>query len=176
MRLFLALWPDAAVVRQIEAARQKLFGSHPPGRTISSDKLHITLQFLGHTEESSLDCIRQAAAAIRFPAFDLRLDHLGHWFRPRVVWLGCHQAPEALTTLVRDLNTGMAGCGFAPEERPFHPHLTLLRKVRRQPPQEIEPIVWHVDTFVLVESDTRPEGVQYRILERWPAQESAPQI
>jgi 2'-5' RNA ligase len=169
MRLFLALWPDATVVRQIEAVRQQLFDGRPPGRPVSSDNLHITLQFLGHTEEDNLDCIRQAAAAIRFPAFDLRLDHLGHWARPRVVWLGCHQFPEVLTTLVRDLNTGMSACGFAPEERPFHPHLTLQRKVRRLIPREIDPIDWHVDSFVLVESDTRPEGVQYRVIDRWPA-------
>ena len=174
MRLFLALWPDAGVVEQIEVARQQLFGGHTPGRPVRSDNLHITLQFLGSTEESTLACIRQAAGRIRFDAFDLALDHLGHWFRPRVVWLGCREVPVALSSLVRDLNAGMSGCGFVPEERPFHPHLTILRKVRRQSPQEIPAIHWHVDDFVLVQSDTRPDGVQYSVIDRWPAVKSTP--
>jgi 2'-5' RNA ligase len=169
MRLFLALWPDEAVLRRIETGRRQWFAARPPGRAVRRDNLHITLQFLGQTGEDNLDCIRQAAASVRFPAFDLSLDQLGHWARPRVVWLGCHRFPKALPSLVADLGTAMAGCGFATESRPFYPHLTLQRKVRRFVPREIEPIDWHVDAFVLVQSDTRPEGVEYRVIERWPA-------
>jgi 2'-5' RNA ligase len=169
MRLFLAIWPDDAVLRRIEAGRRQWFTGRPPGRPVGRANLHITLQFLGQTGEENLECIRQAAGSIHFPAFDLRLDHLGHWARPRVVWLGCHRLPEALPTLVADLNTAMAACGFAPETRPFHPHLTLQRKVHRFVPREIDPIDWRVDAFVLVQSDTRPEGVEYRVIGRWPA-------
>lgn len=173
MRLFLALWPDAAVVRQILALRRELFGDRAPGRPVAADNLHITLQFLGQTEAGQLDCIRQAASGIRFPAFDLVLDHLGHWPRPRVLWLGCHQVPTPLTALVQDLNAGLSGCGFTPEARPYHPHLTLQRKVRLAEAREIAPIHWRVESFVLAQSNTLPEGVQYQLLERWSTRTDA---
>jgi len=173
MRLFLALWPNAGVVRQIRALGQELFDERSSGRPVAADNLHITLQFLGQVEASQLDCIRQAAADIRFPAFELQLDHLGHWPRPRVAWLGCHQVPEALVSLVQSLNAGLSRCGFTPEARPYHPHLTLRRKVRQATPREIDPIPWHVEEFVLAQSNTLPEGVRYQVLARWPAHEDS---
>lgn len=170
MRLFLAVWPDAGVVRQVEQVCHQVFGERPPGRQVRRDNYHITLQYLGQTDCDGLDCVRQAAAALRFSPFDLCLDHLGHWPRPRVVWLGCRDLPPALSGLVRDLNLDLRTCGFAAPERPYHPHLTLLRKVSQPTALPIAPIHWRVTDFVLAESLSRPSGVEYRVLERWPAQ------
>jgi RNA 2',3'-cyclic 3'-phosphodiesterase len=51
------------------------------------------------------------------------------------------------------LAQGLAARGFALDERPFAPHLTLARKTgARLPPARIEPIAWDVREFALVRS------------------------
>lgn len=46
---------------------------------------------------------------------------------PGVVWVGVDQGREELQALHRDLESELETAGFAPEERPFTPHLTLAR-------------------------------------------------
>jgi len=60
-----------------------------------------------------------------------------------------------------------------PDKKPrFLAHTTLARQVR--PLSEgvevvIDPILWRVDGFSLVESTTLPTGVEYQVLATWPA-------
>ena len=49
-----------------------------------------------------------------------------------------------------------------------------MRKAMRGPTRpDIPPLAWRADSFVLVESLTLPEGVQYRVVRRWPLLPSA---
>lgn len=71
--------------------------------------------------------------------------------------------------LARDLLGSLVQRGFTPDLKPWRVHMTLARKVvnpRRH--GAIEPVEWNVEGFVLVESETLPEGPRYRVLERWP--------
>ena len=102
-------------------------------------------------------------------AFALQLNQLGHWPRPKVVWLGTTAVPNELVTLQRQLAQALQNCGFEPEKRPFHPHLTLLRKVQHGIPlTDIESIAWPVHDFALVRSNTLSTGVEYEVVARWP--------
>jgi len=70
---------------------------------------------------------------------------------------------------VAELWQGLAGCGFTPESRPFRAHVTLTRKGRSHPPQDLPaPIAWPVREFVLVSSLSVPEPPRYKVLQRWP--------
>jgi 2'-5' RNA ligase len=82
-------------------------------------------------------------------------------------------------TEARAARQGWRGRGFDPETRPFHVHVTLARHVRRDPFPEprrsrhehtvpIPPLEWPVDEFLLVESDTRPDGARYTVRRSWP--------
>ena len=126
------------------------------------------MAFLGNVSEEVADCVQQQAKQIVAPAFDLTLDTVGHWSRPKVVWLGCHDLPEVLRTLVSDLNTALRPCDYEPEYKDFKAHMTLMRKVSRKPkPFPVQPINWHINQFVLVESELDNTGSTYKVINQW---------
>jgi 2'-5' RNA ligase len=167
-RLFLALWPSAAV-RDALVEVQRLFPRRT-GRAVYGDNLHITLVFLGSTPAERRACIEEALSGIAAPGFTLQLDQLGYWRKPQVLWAGSGGVPAPLTALVEALTKAAAQCGHKPDTRPFLPHLTLFRKVRR-PPRDMPlmtPVPWPADSFALVESVTAAAGVRYEVLSTWP--------
>ena len=163
-RLFFALWPDAQVRHQLaEASRQ--WTRHP----VADANLHMTLQFLGARTAAELACCCEAAGKLRGEAFELQLDYLGGWAKPRVQWLGTRCIPPALLQLVDQLQTALVPCGIAPLIRRYVPHVTLSRK-EKDPRVEagLESVRWSVRDFVLAESVSTQRGVRYDVLQRWP--------
>ena len=89
------------------------------------------------------------------------------------------EAPADLEALQADATAAaVAAIGFAPEKRPFHPHVTLARcepfwprdaaeKFAAAFPGEIGP-PWVADHGVLFESKLSPRGARYREVERLP--------
>ena len=167
-RLFFALWPDDALREQLENV-VKTISKPEGGRLVPVENLHITLRFLGYMQAEKRQCAEQVAdRMVHHPPCQLVLDRLGHFPRPRVLWLGASQTPEPLTILARDFNQELKTCGLQPEQRPFHAHMTLMRKVNRTPTlPPIDPIEWPISQFALVESQTLPEGAKYEVLRFW---------
>ena len=166
-RVFLALWPNA----QVRSALVEVQRRFPPGtgRAVNPDNLHITLAFLGSTPVERLRCIEEALAGVAIPGFILQLDQLGHWRKPQVLWVGSETVPAPLTSLAETVTTAATRCGCQLDTRPFQPHLTLFRKVRK-PPRDLPvmtPIQWPAASFALVESVTAAGGVCYRVLKTW---------
>jgi 2'-5' RNA ligase len=171
-RLFFALWPDDAVRARLEELAMQAAGGN--GRAVAAQNQHITVVYIGPAAAEMRDCLCAQVDAIRCPPFELRLDQLGYWSRPRVVWLASSETPAALAILYRDLSERLRSCGYQPETRPFRPHATLVRKARRKPGMTMsEPVVWAVDRLCLVESLTEPAGVRYEVQRSWPLR-SAP--
>jgi 2'-5' RNA ligase len=169
-RLFFALWPDDALRVQLSKLNSRI-GAQLRGRKMRAENLHITLAFIGSVDESICECLQQMATTIQIPPFQLALDQLGHFPKPRVIWIGSNETPEPLQSLVTALKRAMLECGLEPEKRPFHTHLTLMRKVAKGIEfEQLQPLRWAVNDFCLVESHTLPEGVQYQVVQRWPLQ------
>ncbi len=168
-RLFFALWPDATVRQRIAVAGTRATAA-AGGRPVPPENYHLTLAFLGSVPAEHLPALLRVARAIRMQPFSLALDHTGYWPRPRVAWLRPAVCPAALQQLVDDLWGGLAPLGFAPDSRTFKPHVSLVRKAPGGLGSRLaQPIVWAVDDFVLVRSETLPAGPVYSLLERFPA-------
>ncbi|HEY0720457.1 MAG TPA: RNA 2',3'-cyclic phosphodiesterase [Gammaproteobacteria bacterium] len=167
LRLFFALWPDEAVRLELVRISRQL--AVPPGaKRVVPDNLHLTMAFIGTQGPEVQACLEEQAAQIQLQPFSLTFDQLGFFAKPQVVWLGDRNPPQSLLQLAQALKQAQLRCGLEPETRPFQTHLTLLRKVRHPPaPFQPEPISWPVQEFVLVASETLPEGAQYRILRRF---------
>jgi len=167
LRLFFALWPDEAVRLALVRISHKL--ALPPGaKRVAPDNLHLTLAFIGTQGGEVQECLEQQAGMISVPPFTMNFDELGFFAKPQVVWLGDKHPPEPLLQLAQSLKQAQLQCGLEPESRPFQTHLTLQRKVRHpSEPFRPDPITWPVNEFVLVASETLPEGARYRIIRRF---------
>jgi 2'-5' RNA ligase len=165
-RHFFALWPERAVS---EGLAREAGQAAMRGRPQHPEDLHLTLVFLGQIGDAQRRCIESTADAIRGEPFTLRIDGIGYWRRPRILWAGPGETPEPLSQLVFDLQNGLKGCGFEPERRRYKPHVTLYRKVTHADPRVIEPAIeWPVRAFVLATSGGGAPGEpRYRVLRRW---------
>jgi 2'-5' RNA ligase len=132
IRTFIAV-ETSAVVReraltlidslQLSAADVKWVGAH---------QMHLTLKFLGDVPAADTDGLCQTVAEVaqQFPPLELVVRGAGAFpdlHRPRTVWLGVAKGLEPLTHLARELEHRLARLGYPPEDRGFHPHLTLGR-------------------------------------------------
>jgi len=166
-RLFFALWPEPALQQHLEQAAVALL-PRADGRWVRQENLHCTLLFLGAVKVAQRLCLEDAASLIRAEPFTLMLDHLGYFRRPQAAWLGCTTTPDALQALVGGLRYGAMSCGFTPETRAYEVHLTVVRRLRREPGRlPLLPITWQVNQFALMESVSKPGGVYYRPLRFW---------
>ena len=163
-RLFFALWPQPELREQLARLARDVPAD---GNPVADHNLHLTLVFLGNITADARNCL-SAAAELRAPRFTLTLDQIGYWLKPRVLWLGVSDIPDALVALVDGLNAALTKCGLTPEQRSYQPHVTLLRKAGR-PKREflVQPFEWKAESFCLVESSNEPDGVVYRILDSW---------
>jgi 2'-5' RNA ligase len=136
---------DAGHAALKEAIRELRVGCEKAGLQASwsrPDGYHLTVKFLGAVSPDRLRGVDRAVtgAAARHAAFTLRLAGMGAFpsdRAPRVLWVGVAQdeGHAALVALAREVETAVEPLGFAPESRPFSPHLTVarIRTPRRLP-------------------------------------------
>jgi len=166
-RLFFALWPDAATRAALDAAGLELAGRRV--RRVPAANLHLTLAFAGSVTGAVQACMEAAAPTVSVPPFELVIDTVGHFPRPRILWLGASAVPPALESLANGLRRALVDCGLAPEIRTFQAHVTLARKFGQPLPERpFTPVTWAVGDFALVESVHTDSGARYLPLRSWP--------
>jgi 2'-5' RNA ligase len=169
LRLFFALWPDAAT-RAAMARHAHAIAARCGGREVAARDLHLTLAFLGERTHSDALALGAGAAALVFKRFRLTLDQAGSWRRAGVAWLGSSQAPPALTMLHRSLLTMLAAEGTSIEPMHYLPHVTVARHITSTIAEPLgTPIAWTVDALCLVISELAPSGAKYEVMGSWPA-------
>lgn len=168
-RLFFALWPTESVRLDLNQLSQVVTQTQGiVGKIISPVNWHITLAFLGNVNIATKPCLEQAATTVTEQQFNLSLDQLGYWSNTHILWLGTSQTPAALTQLVTQLTAALSSCGYQPENRAFHAHITLMRKVNHIKKLPcITPIIWSIEDFCLVRSTLTTSGASYEVLARW---------
>jgi 2'-5' RNA ligase len=94
--------------------------------------IHLTLKFLGNIPSKRVteitEAIKEAARGIS--PFHLEISGLGAFpslRQARVLWVGIGGEVDKLSRLQQNIDSTLAPRGFAKEERPFVPHLTLAR-------------------------------------------------
>ncbi|MGH8551495.1 MAG: RNA 2',3'-cyclic phosphodiesterase [Methylococcales bacterium] len=159
-RLFFAIWPQAKVRERLQQSREMYCPRG--GRWTAPENLHVTLVFLGNVAVQLIPSIETAASEIDANAFGLNLDWLRIAPGKGMVWLAPRVVPPELLELVDALRSSLSGLDFEIEQRAYRPHMTLIRKMPGIFDQrEIEPVLWPVRSFALVESRHSRGGSEY---------------
>jgi 2'-5' RNA ligase len=168
MRLFFALWPDAAT-RAALAAWQPALQQTCGGRAVHAEGLHVTLAFLGEVEAGRLEALQLAAQEVSAAPFAVTLDRAQYWAHNHIVHAAAAQEPAALLQLAHDLQQNLLRHEFRLDARNFQTHVTLLRKAAcRSALPALPPLRWQLHDFVLVRSVLDAHGSRYEVLARFP--------
>jgi 2'-5' RNA ligase len=176
MRLFIGIPLSPAVIDELATLTTRLQSKADSLRWTGSESWHFTLQFLGNTSPEKLDCLLARLGELRSPPVPVRLEELGIFDRVGVFFAGIALTPE-LVSLQQRVTAATSLCGFLPETRPFHPHITLARakgQGRALPLRAIEARIQRraaftrflAQEFLLYESHLSPAGSRYESLAR----------
>lgn len=145
---------------------------------------HITLEFLGDTDEGSLpeltDELAAAVADSGVDPFTAAIGGLGVFPNLEyisVVWVGVREGGAQLARLHGAIEDRTVAMGFDPEEHDFTPHATLARMEHAGGKDLVQDVVENRDPDVgrvrvgevrLTESTLTPDGPEYATVERFP--------
>lgn len=140
----------------------------------------MTLQFLGSTDEIQQTCVVESLRTISVGPLPVRIAGLNFFERVGVFFAGVVLTPELLD-LQQRVTAATRPCGFVPEARPYHPHITLARIKARAGGKILAPLKQALDRgkvavdeeftaeeFLLYESFLGPEGSRYEVRARFP--------
>ena len=164
-RLFIALWPGAAVRREL-AARRDAWTWPRSASPVKTERLHVTLHFLGDVERDRIPDLADALA-VPFAPFSLQLVRHALWPHGIAV-LEPELTPSPLMHLHLRLAKALEGNRFVLDSRPYRPHVTLARRAGNAVlPAPTAPLNWSVDGYRLMESTTGLDG-GYTTLRSYP--------
>lgn len=179
IRSFLAIELPKTILERIKELQTEMKLARTDVRWVSPEKIHLTLKFFGDIEESKVDeIIRGIEEPVReTPPFSLKVQGMGafpHLKSPRVIWVGLVDEGGILIPFQKQLERSLEKAGFAPEKRPFQPHLTLGRVNSGRGRDEL---IWRIEKHgeegfgefgiekvVLFKSDLKPTGPIYTAL------------
>ncbi len=133
VRSFIAIeLPDELKQGLTQLEAQLKMSKQPWVKWVDPYSIHLTLKFLGSI---AVDRISEITGAMEeatqgISPFHLEVKDLGvfpNLRRVQVVWVGISGEVDKLSQLQQHLESNLARLGFAPETRPFTPHLTLAR-------------------------------------------------
>lgn len=168
MRLFIGLpIPDHLTHALAHHARTLAFAN---ASWTAAENMHLTLVFLGEVEEDRLPALRYELDELHWTPFQIQLTRLGSFSRAGVLFVEVEPTQRLLQLQVQ-VAAGMVRCGFALEERAYHPHITLARL--RQPARSIAEHTalpaslqrsFLADAVNLYRSHAAPAGSRYEVL------------
>ena len=150
-------------------------------RWVRAESIHLTMKFLGEVVESRMNALADrlsvSVAAVR-AGFRIESRGIGTFGGrlPRVVWAGVIDPDGGLSRLQQAVESACVAEGFAPEARPYSPHLTLARPKGRSRDLdaalasrvEIDLGCFEVHSCFLFHSILRSEGATYLKLRDFP--------
>ena len=148
---------------------------------VNSEQFHITLFFLGDTDEEMIPRIRTQLGnmADQFNSFNINLSGLGVFKninKPRVLWTGIYQY-DTMKKIKERIEEEMVALGFPAEEREFRPHLTIARLKWINDKEKLKDLIEtykkedfqqvKINEIIYYESILKPSGPVYKPIEKF---------
>lgn len=138
---------------------------------------HITLAFLGDSNQGNLTLLKESFTKIAETALGFKLQITGTGIfgnpkTPRVLWAGVEKE-AGLFQLQKDIYSACKNAGYKLDERPYKPHITLGKKWGGSAPVNFKGIysgetklTWNVKDFVIFEINPKTTP-KYQPVERF---------
>ena len=182
-RLFAAIPVPEEVKASIILARDELRAKLPAAAAswTRPENMHLTLRFLGDTEESRIESLKAGLAEAlagfgELPLISERLGCFPDLRYPRVIWAWVYDDAERLAQLQGRVAQATDAFTDEPAESRFTGHITLarVRQIRRTEAEIIASFVngavtrkfgpWTADRVNLIRSELSPGGSRYTTL------------
>jgi 2'-5' RNA ligase len=149
-----------------------------PGSLVPPANWHLTLRFLGWTDDVAYDRLLAALdQADLGRGFEIEMGEMGAFPRAKratVLWLAVTKGQTRLEEVAAGVEEAVQAAGFDEEDRPFRPHLTLSRI---RPPVDVTALIdsfpgarlgWRCRSVVVYRSHLGRGGARYEPLETFP--------
>lgn len=128
-RAFIAI--DIEVTNKIKDIIKDLEKSDANLKIVEPEKMHITLKFLGDTEEKQVKNIKTIIENIveNIDPFKVKLKDTGVFPNEnymRIIWIGLKNY-DKIVEIANKLDNEISKLGFKKEKRKFSPHVTIAR-------------------------------------------------
>src|SRR5579863_3746393 len=111
MRLFVGLPLASEVLNELSEAVARLKAPQDGLRWTAPDSWHITLQFLGNTDQEHCKCVLARLGEIQAKQFPVRLGEFGFFDRAGVFFVDVNPGVE-LVSLAQMVIAATGKCGF----------------------------------------------------------------
>ncbi|PKM48003.1 MAG: RNA 2',3'-cyclic phosphodiesterase [Firmicutes bacterium HGW-Firmicutes-8] len=184
-RCFVAIDLPAGLKKELADIQRGLAGWPAKVKWVEERNFHLTLKFLGDITHSQVEVIAEGLKIVtaRHKKFTFVISGLGAFpsiRNAKVIWAGIRDTGGGLTRLRSDIEAVLGGQGFAPETKPFSPHLTLGRVKDLKPvpglPEIMQSLVLEdcpasVPEIKLMSSKLSKSGPEYSCLRLFILQE-----
>lgn len=147
---------------------------------VKPEQIHLTLRFIGETDDETTQLLQAALEEIAPPSLTLQISGAGTFppspKPPRVLWIAVENNP-ALHALQRQIEAAAQDCGFPREKRPWSPHITLAR-FKKPPGKDLQrwltanakakPQSFKVTEFRLYQCELSSKGAVHEVLQAFP--------
>ncbi len=172
-RGFIAI--DITATSQILTFENEIAKTGADVKLVEPENIHITLKFLGDTDETYIEGIEQAMKeSVRgIEPFPIQLRGTGVFPNQKymkVLWVGIIDNGR-IEPIARSIDSSLASLGFKKEARGFSPHLTVGRVRTARNKDKLLPILQQyieeefttqeVQSIVLKKSELTPKGPIY---------------
>lgn len=183
MRLFVSVDLPSRLADDI-AALQEQFADASGLSFTDPEQAHVTMKFLGETDENHVgeivDALEEAVATAAVEPFEATYGDLGVFPSLeyiRVLWLGVREGSRPFVRLHDPIEAQLVDLGFEPADHEFTPHVTLARMEHAGGKELVQrlvetqsPVVGTatVTAVTLTESRLTDDGPVYETVERIP--------
>jgi RNA 2',3'-cyclic 3'-phosphodiesterase len=182
LRCFIALEIPSNIKASLADVLDRLKKSGADIKWLSDNNIHLTLKFLGNTDDTLIVLLKEALCKkISFyDRFYITITGTGCFpdkRHPRVIWAGIEES-KILERLQKDIEDITTESGFTADKKKFSPHLTLgrVRSQRRSAEaiKILDEFKTHrfgdaeINSIVLMKSELTPGGARHTCLAEIP--------
>lgn len=178
-RLFVAIKIPDNIKQEVSLIKGGLYGA----RWTPQENYHITLRFIGETDDITAEDIHYNLSQIRADAFDLCLKTIGYFGKnkkePRVLWTGANNF-DVLDNLYDKVESAVSRANLEPMKQKFHAHCTIA-KLKGCSLDDVQKFIvshnlfksspFNVNSISLLSSTLSKDGAKYHEIAEYPLNE-----